>query len=66
MKEETQTGGPTKTVRIYVPVKNDLAELIIDKQSVERRTITEAQEVSKAVKKYVKSERKKLERAKTL
>ena len=60
MADGTQKGGPTKTVRIYLPVKNELAELIIDKQSKERRTITEAEEVSKAVNAYVKKERRRI------
>lgn len=60
MADGTQTGGPTKTVRIYTPVKETLADLILDKSAKERRTITEAEEVSKAVKAYVRRERRKL------
>jgi hypothetical protein len=61
MIDGTQKGGPTETVRIYLPVKNELEELILDKQSKERRTITQAEEVSKAVKAYVRKERKKIQ-----
>jgi hypothetical protein len=61
MTDGTQKGGATETVRIYLPVKNELEELILDKQSKERRTITQAEEVSKAVKAYVRKERKKIQ-----
>jgi hypothetical protein len=61
MTDGTQKGGATETVRIYTPVKNELEELILDKQSKERRTITQAEEVSKAVKAYVRKERKKIQ-----
>jgi hypothetical protein len=60
MADGTQKGGPTETVRIYLPVKNELEELILDKQSKERRTITQAEEVSKAVAAHVKRERRKI------
>jgi predicted nucleotidyltransferase len=60
MAEQTQKGGPSKTVRIWLKPKERLQKVIMEKSYQEKRTVTEAELVSEAVSALCKKEEKKL------
>jgi hypothetical protein len=60
MSTESQKGKKTRPVRIWEEVKSDLETFVIDRAAKERKSTTEADEASKAVKAYLKKEKRKL------
>lgn len=60
MAEQTQKGGPTKTVRIWTNEKEDVQKVIAERISREKRMVTEAELLSPVIKAFVRREKRKL------
>jgi hypothetical protein len=60
MSTEPQKTKKSKPVRIWEEVKGDLESFVIDRSAKERKPATEMDEASKAVRAYIRKEKRKL------